>query len=103
MVPPDDRVVRQRYQAAICLAVGAVPAHDEDLAAPDVLEVQRVLGRLLELDRGEPPALAHGTVTPDDRGRLTDLASGQRVKGMRVGHGPIIAGPRGATAYCRCA
>ena len=90
ILPARDAVAGQRHGGAARLAVGTVPAdHDRlsGLRPAAGLELgQHVLGRLLQLDRGEPPAIADLAVTPQDRGRLPDLVGRQRIERMRVGH-----------------
>ena len=78
----------QRHHRPVRLAVGAVPDDDDGLPpgqCPGLERGQVGLGRLLQLDGREPPAVAHPAVTTDDRGRLADLFGGQRVQW--VGHG----------------
>jgi hypothetical protein len=67
---------------AVGLAVGAVPADHDRFPARLLAGLQGGLGRLLELDRGEPPAAADPAIAPQDRGRLPDLVRRQRVKRM---------------------
>ena len=94
VLPGGDLVRGQRHGAAVGLAVGAVPADHQRLPPgqpPRLKGGQIRLGRLLQLDGGEPPAVADAAVTAHDRGGLADLLGGQRVQ--RVGHDrPFVGG-----------
>ena len=99
VIPRGDLVRGQRHGPAVGPAVGAIPADHQRLppVQPPRLEVRPGrarkigLGRLLQLDGGEPPAIADAAVTAHDRGGLADLLRRQRVQ--RVGHdSPFVHG-----------
>ena len=61
---------------------GAVPAH-------------HLLGRLAQLDRGDPPLRAgDATLAAQQRGDPADLVGGQRIEGMGMGHGSASCSAR---------
>jgi hypothetical protein len=87
MFPVGDLIAGERHGGAEGLAVGTVPAdHDGVPARPPAGLAGRFqrgqggLGRLPQLDRGEPPAVAEPAVAPQDRGRLPDLLRRQRIE-----------------------
>ena len=89
VLPCCDVVAGQRDGGAVGLAVRAVPADDDRLpahrlASPRVglHQGQGGLGRLLQLDRGEPPGGPDSAVAFQDRRGLADLLRRQRVQRM---------------------
>ena len=98
-------VAGQRHHRPVGLAVRAVPA-DHDAPPGRLLAGllaslqggQRGLGRLLQLDRGEPPGAADPAIAAQDRGRLPDLARPSAGPVDVVGH--VVLHSRGhATSW----
>jgi hypothetical protein len=93
--PGGDRVVGQRDNRAVRLAIGGVPAHGQRLATrarsrpgrsarpAGQDRPQLVLGGFGQLDRCEPPAVADPQLTAQDHGDLAELRGCQRIQRMR--------------------
>jgi hypothetical protein len=106
--PADDGAAGEGDDRAVGLAVAGVPADGHRLAvrprprrparaagphAPGAPRVpagehrlQRILGRLGKLDRGETPVVADPPVTAQHGNDLAELGGCQRVKRMRRAH-----------------
>ena len=89
LVPALDGVAGERDRRLVDTPVVAVPAdHDRVPVARAVAD--RLLGRLAQLDRGEPPAVGDALVAPQDACGLTDLVRAQRIERVS-GHPTSLA------------
>ena len=72
----DDRVIRQVDGGFVRLVLGTVEHDGERRPGNRVTRaprLDRLLGRLLQLDGGEPETVAHVLLAAEDRGGLPEL------------------------------